>query len=131
MSWDADFNGQWWNYTHNTNRMLAAAYESVTGEQTEDCDHPLLGPAIGPTWYKRLDGMTAAESIAYLGQIIEGLRRDPDRYREMNPENGWGDYAGILRVLEAMRHAAVEAQREEPARCPECKADIRRWHVSG
>ena len=93
-----------WNYTHNTNDMIAAAYEAVSGEQTEQCDGP-LGPAIGAAWWKRLDGASGEDGATYLSEIIKGLEADPDRYRAMNPENGWGDYDRLLVVLREMRDA--------------------------
>lgn len=119
MSWDAEFDGQPFNYTHNTNGMIAAAYEVVTGEPTKQCGGP-LGAAIGPGWWKRLNGMTGRQGAAYLGQIIAGLEADPDRFRAMNPENGWGDYDRLLVVLRKMRAAG------EGACC-----DVRRWHAAG
>jgi hypothetical protein len=119
MSWDADFDGSSWNYTHNTNGMIAAAYEAVTGEQTERCGGP-LGKVIGAAWWDRLDGMTGAQGAEYLGQIIEGLEADPARFREMNPENGWGSYDTLLEVLRKMRDHSAAA----------C-CDKRRWSVGG
>jgi hypothetical protein len=96
-----------WGYTHNTNDMLAAAYEAQTGEETEQCGG-LLGPAIGPAWWKRLDGTSGDEGRTYLTAIIDGLEADPTRYRAMNPENGWGDYDSLLKVLTEMRDAVPE-----------------------
>lgn len=120
MSWDAYFDGEAWNYTHNTNGMIAAAYESVTGEKTEPSDFPLLGAVIGPVWWKRLDGMTGQQGAVYLGQIIEGLEADPARFRAMSPANGWGDYDGLLKTLREM------LRQSESACC-----DVRRWSASG
>ena len=68
MSWDADFDGRSWNYTHNTNALIAAAYGAVTGEQTEQCSGP-LGPVIGAAWWGRLKGMTGRQGAEYLGSI--------------------------------------------------------------
>jgi hypothetical protein len=94
----------WWNFTHNTNGMIAAAYEAASGEQTEQCGGP-LGPAIGAAWWHRLNGATGPDGAKYLSQIITGLEADPPRYRAMNPENGWGDYDALLKVLREMRDA--------------------------
>lgn len=38
-----------------------------------------------------------------LQRAIDNLESDPDRYREMNPENGWGDYDGGLQTLRHLR----------------------------
>jgi hypothetical protein len=95
-----------WNYTHNTNGMIAAAYETATGEATEQASGP-LGPAIGAAWWKQLDGEYGAGGALYLAVIIRALEADPGRYRAMNPENGWGDYDGILETLREMRKAGA------------------------
>src|ERR1700691_3871595 len=74
-----------WNFTHNTNGMIAAAYEAVTGNTTPQCGGP-LGRAIGPAWWERLDGQPGGEGAEYLAVIVTGLESDPARYRAMNPE---------------------------------------------
>ena len=108
MSWDVsliDDRGHCegdWNYTHNVNGMIAAAYEAITGHQTEQCRGP-LGPAIGPAWWDRLNGACGEDGRAYLADIIKGLEADPARFRAMNPANGWGDYDRLLSVLRDMR----------------------------
>lgn len=107
----------WWNHTHNTNAMIAAAYEAVSGEQTAQCGGP-LGPVIGAAWWDRLNGASGADGAAYLGQIITGLEADPERYRAMNPPNGWGSYDSLLDVLRKMRDAV-----------PAGEASV--WEVSG
>jgi hypothetical protein len=120
VSWDASFDGSAWNYTHNTNGMIAGAYSAVTGEPVPwPLDHP-LARVIGPPWYHRLDGMTGREGSVYLGQIITGLEVDPARFRAMDPPNGWGGYDSVLEVLRAMKQAS------DGACC-----DVRRWTVSG
>jgi hypothetical protein len=122
MSWDADLyddrghlEGSF-NYTHNTNGMIAAAYEAASGEDTEQC-RGSLGPLIGPAWWDRLDGASGPDGAAYLAAIIKGLEADPARFRAMNPANGWGDYDRLLAVLREMRD-----------RVPDWPT---RWEVSG
>lgn len=113
MSWDAylyDDRGHeegWWNYTHNCNRMIAAALEAAGGGKTPPTEG-VLGPVIGPGWWYRLNGATGPEGAAYLSQIIAGLEADPQRYRAMNPTNGWGDYDSLLGVLRQMRDRVPE-----------------------
>jgi len=98
VSWDATLYGSW-NYTHNINRMIRK---------------------IDPDWWDSLDGLTAAEGAEYLDRIVLGMAEAPELFRAMNPENGWGDYDGLMRVLGEMRaesHALAGA-------------DVR-WEVSG
>lgn len=109
MSWDADLLDEHgncvgdWNYTHNTNDMIAAAYTAETGEDVPECGGP-LGKVIGSAWWRRLDGATGSEGRAYLAEVIRGLEVEPNRFREMNPPNGWGDYDSLLDVLREMRN---------------------------
>jgi len=101
MSWDASltFQGvnEWhsmgdWNYTHNTSRMIYAA----------------LGGRKDSAWYATLDGTSGSGGADYLHQIIVGLEADPEKFRALNPENGWGDYDSLLEVLHEMRSAGRE-----------------------
>jgi hypothetical protein len=108
MSWDVyltDDRGHTegdWNYTHNTNRMIAEALRKAAGIETPQ-GAGLLGRAIGPTWWDKLDGATGAEGREYLTLIIAGLESDPATFRAMNPPNGWGDYDRLLELLREMR----------------------------
>jgi hypothetical protein len=102
-----------WNYTHNTNGMIAAALEANTrlkvARQTGLLIGPgILGAAIGPTWWRLLDGKSGPEGAHLLFDIVAGLERDPDRFRDMNPPNGWGDYDSLLDVLRDMRDRVPE-----------------------
>jgi len=119
MSWDASFDGRDWNYTHNINQMIAAAYKAATGDDTDQAEGP-LGPVIGPAWWKRLDGMNGMEGGRYLGKILAALCADPDKYRAMNPGNRWGDYDSLVEVLRDMCAHSLNA----------C-CDKRHWEVSG
>jgi hypothetical protein len=113
VSWDAYLSddrghdeGQW-NYTHNTNRMIAAALEQHAHLSTPPTTGP-LGPAIGPAWFRRLDGASGKDGQRYLDTIIRALEAAPGNYRAMNPENGWGDYDSLLKVLREMRDAVPD-----------------------
>lgn len=98
-----------WGHTHNTNRMIAAALESIGCVNAHEIgsDHP-LHVAIGPPWWERLDGCTGPEGAALLHEIVMALEKDPDRFRAMNPENGWGSYDSLLVVLRDMRDRVPE-----------------------
>lgn len=126
MSWNAylhDDRGHLegdWNYTHNTSRMIYDVLERAGFElapSTRPCstyDHDTKTWTSHPdgygtiSWYDHLDGLPGPEGAAYLDLIIRGLEADPGRYREMNPENGWGDYDSLLKTLCDMRSAVPE-----------------------
>jgi len=38
----------------------------------------------------------ASDMIPYLEKGVEALKSDPERFKEFNPENGWGSYEGLL-----------------------------------
>ena len=46
-----------------------------------------------------LDGMTALEAIPTLEKGVENMAYNPDKYKAMNPDNGWGDYEGALEYI--------------------------------
>ena len=98
MSWDvavhADVDGNPvyladWNYTHNCNGMA----NEVLGQD-------------GPSWYRRLDGLEGAAAAALLHQILFGLNANPQHFRAMNPDNGWGDFDSFRARLEEMAAVA-------------------------
>lgn len=52
-----------------------------------------------------LDGRTAVDAIDDLRRAAWRMANNPDKYRAMNPPNGWGNYEGardyITEILEA------------------------------
>lgn len=46
-----------------------------------------------------LDGRLAADAIPDLRRAAWAMANNPDTYRAMNPENGWGDYEGARDYL--------------------------------
>lgn len=123
MSWNAgltDDRGHEegdWNYTHNCNRMatsLLTDEELEAAARRQWADRPDViaridaDPSSWGSWWYCLDGMSGPEGAALLDRIIRGLEADPERFRAMNPENGWGDYDSFLKVLTEMRNAVPE-----------------------
>ncbi len=126
MSWDAylyDDRGHLegeWNCTHNINGMARLALERAGYElpdSTRACS--AIDPETGQwrdypngrgkvSWWDHLDGMSGTDGGAYLHTIIEQMEADPATFEAMNPENGWGSYAGFLEVLREMRAAVPE-----------------------
>lgn len=74
------------NYTHNCNPMIRAA-----------------GFEAWPHVY----GWRAGSVGLILGHTLSKMRADPAKFRAMNPANGWGDYDGLLQVLDRI-HADCE-----------------------
>jgi hypothetical protein len=102
VSWDADFGGQSWNYTHNTSCMIYAVLTDAGIELAEK-----------EAWWQRLSGMPGPMGAQFLTVIIDGLEGQPERFRAMNPPNGWGSYDGLLATLIEMRDAALTEVPDE------------------
>lgn len=90
-----------WNYTHNCNGMiedaLGAAAVKETGDvwwASDDMGHH--------AWWRLLDGKTDVEGHALIRAILAGLQANPEKYRAMNPPNGWGSYDSLVGVLTEM-----------------------------
>lgn len=121
MSWDANLVcnacghtiGDW-NYTHNTNRMVELALERAG--KAQDLEGTVSPWWSNPnsdlgskSWWDLLHKAGNVESAQLLGVIVRELEATPELFRAMNPENGWGDYDGVLKSLRAMRDAIPEA----------------------
>lgn len=79
-----------WNYTSNCAPMWRRAMPETDG---------LAG----------MDGMTAHAAGAVLRLGLERMGKDPEAYRALNPENGWGEFEStrkaLVKLLEAFDSA--------------------------
>ena len=126
MSWDAwltDDRGHSegeWNYTHNCSGRVYVVLDEAGSKlpaSTRPCRwldrttgewHDAPNGHGMVSWWEHLDGMAGPEGGAFLDRIIRGLEADPERFRAMNPKNGWGDYDSFVKVLTEMRNAVPE-----------------------
>jgi hypothetical protein len=69
------------NYTFNVSPMFYAALTEVEGG------------------IRGLNGKTGEVAGLLLERAIERMRAEPERYRAMNPVNGWGNYDGAVDLL--------------------------------
>lgn len=79
------------NITHNLGRMAreAGIYE--------------------PLWRPDEIGVTKARQLVTpLREGLGLLRRAPERFKTLNPENGWGDYDGFVQFVERYLAACEE-----------------------
>jgi hypothetical protein len=79
------------NITHNLNRMAeeAGIYKELWRPDEIDVTH-------------------ARQLIAPLRAGLERLKADPDRFRKLNPSNGWGSYEGLVQFVEEYLGACEE-----------------------
>ena len=73
----------WENYTHNVVEMWndAGCYDALYMS----------------------NGMNAKDIIPFLDKAIKSMSENPDDYKKLNPENGWGDYDSALEFLKRVR----------------------------
>ena len=76
------------NITHNLGKMAkkAGLYRAMW--------HP-----------EEIDITKAGDMIEWLKPGLAGLKKYPDYYKLFDPPNGWGDYNGLVRTVEAYLEA--------------------------
>lgn len=86
MSWDIGISvsgyqleGCSWNYTHNCNQMMRGANFN---------------------WVYTLDGQLVADTVDNFKMMLANLKADPERFRALNPVNGWGSYDSLVELWE-------------------------------
>lgn len=116
MSWDADYSAQTvdgplvnigsWNYTHNMNGAINQALGLQPAGSTYNTARAVLfGEA--PSWWRLLDGMSGSDGQALLARILRAFAADQDRFRAMDPDNGWGSLETLGPVLAEMLAACT------------------------
>lgn len=60
--------------------------------------------------FRTLDGETGRDALVRIEAALEKMKREPEKYRALNPSNGWGSYEGAVEVLERF----AEVCREMP-----------------
>lgn len=83
-----------WGYTYNISGMIRDAAR-IAGVYSEG--HMLEG----------IEGR-AGNYVEKLDKIITALKSTPDKYRAMNPSNGWGSYEELIPHLEKLLGALRE-----------------------
>lgn len=72
------------NYTYNVSKMYIEA----------------IGQSLSA-----FHGANAEESIPLLRKCVEEMTSNPEKYKNMNPTNGWGNYEGALDYVQKLLHA--------------------------
>jgi hypothetical protein len=80
-----------WNITHNLGKMAdeAGIYEALWRPE-------------------EIDVTTAEQLIPILSNGLDLLLEDPEHFKQFNPENGWGDYEGLIQFVGAYLKACKE-----------------------
>jgi hypothetical protein len=80
-----------------------------------------MADAVGiykPIWRPKECGIkTASDMIPYLTDGIAELKREPEKYRELEPDNKWGTYENFVPWLERYLAACEEYPDAEIHAC--------------
>jgi hypothetical protein len=49
-----------------------------------------------------IEGMTGRQSLKILHYALNELLNDPEKFKLLNPENGWGSYQGFINYIERL-----------------------------
>jgi hypothetical protein len=52
-------------------------------------------------------GAPCTEAAGPIADAVRRMEADPDTYKAMNPENGWGDYEGAMKFLRDIADACA------------------------
>ena len=80
--------------------------------------HENMTSNVAPMWreagcdLRDLKGKKGSEAVKPLCDAINRMMADPEKYKAMNPANGWGDYEGCLNYLRGC-HDACYANPDE------------------
>lgn len=99
------------NITHNLGKMAGEAgiYEALwrphrlkPGYNISDDDHK------AELKFEEENPSKAEDLIGMLGLGLDVLKSDPEHFKKLNPENGWGNYDGLVRFVEKYLNACQE-----------------------
>lgn len=57
------------------------------------------------------DGKPASEAAEICGRILSAFAADPEKFRAMNPANGWGDFEGAREFIRRIQDACLLAPK--------------------
>lgn len=109
------------NITHNLGRMADAAglyyalwrpHELMDEEKFKQLRAIEAEDPTPKDWYDRYQKIEAtlprAHAADLIGPLCDGLallKADPEKFKALNPKNGWGDYNGLVAFVEAYLEA--------------------------
>lgn len=64
--------------------------------------------SLAGCWIRDFENKSALDSIPILEKGIADMKANPDKYKALNPSNGWGDYEWGLEFLERLLNACKE-----------------------
>lgn len=72
--------------------------------------YPMFKAALGDEGFcNDWDGLRAEIAADRCERTLAAFDADPDRFRALNPENGWGNYEGARAFIQAIGDACAKA----------------------
>lgn len=99
---------EWDGMTYNLAPMFRKAgfYEAIEGPFRDFCDAMRNRKPEDPEPINR--GVAVEDVVELVRKGRDDMVENEDDYRELSPENGWGDYPGALRFTRALLKACVD-----------------------
>lgn len=73
---------------------------------------PMLRAALGTDMRDHgegsLDGMLASDALRIVKRALESMALDPERFKALNPPNGWGTYEDCVEFLQWLHDACTD-----------------------
>ena len=69
---------------------------------------PMFRKALGGDGINDLHGLKCGQCVMKLQEGIKHMEENPKEYEMLNPSNGWGDFAGALKVLQDLLAASIQ-----------------------
>lgn len=69
---------------------------------------PMWRQALGGKLLREYHGAPCSEAAGPLAEAVKRMEAEPEKYREMEPGNGWGDYEGALAYLRRLAEMSAE-----------------------
>ena len=57
---------------------------------------------------EKLNGLSSKEALPIVKRAIEDMIENKEEYEKLNPSNGWGSYAGLLRDLRNLKESCEQ-----------------------
>ena len=72
---------------------------------------PMFKAAVGEAGLNHLDGISAAEMREKCAAILAAFNANPEKFRALNPANGWGNFDGAREFIRTIHDACERAPK--------------------
>lgn len=88
------------NYTSNVSSMYYDAFKKFAKRNLETEEIPTYLIDEDSRWFEVINMCENNRQKIILKAMVDILKANPEKYRAMNPTNGWGDYEGAVDFLQ-------------------------------